>query len=199
MKTSNLLRSILAAAFVLTSAGSAFASEWTLDPTHVTAQFSIKHLMVATVRGQFDKVSGTLNFDDKDPTKSVVDISIETKSINTREAKRDEHLRSADFFDAAGHPAITFKSTKVSKAGKNKFKVVGDLTMRGVTKPVTLDVTLTDAVKSPWGQSVRGVSASGKLNRKDWGLVWNKGLETGGVLVGDEVELNIDAEFVQKS
>ncbi len=199
MKTPALLRSILAAAFVLVSAGSASASEWTLDPTHVTAQFSIKHLMVSTVRGQFDKVSGTLNFDDKDPTKSVVEISIETKSINTREAKRDEHLRSPDFFDAANHPAITFKSTKVTKAGKNKFKVTGDLTMRGVTKPVTLDVTVTDAVKSPWGQSVRGVSATGKLNRKDWGLSWNKGLETGGLLVGDEVQLNIDAEFVEKS
>lgn len=181
------------------AAGVAHASEWTIDPSHTTAQFSVRHLMVTDVKGTFSKVSGTIDLNEKDPTKSVVDVVIDANSIDTRDAKRDEHLKSADFFDAANHPKITFKSTQIKKVGKDKYKVTGDLTMRGVTKPVTLDVVgPTPPIKNPWGMTVRGVNASGKLNRKDFGLNWNKALEAGGVLVGDDVKLFIDAELVEK-
>lgn len=179
--------------------GAARASEWAIDPSHTTAQFSVRHLMVTDAKGSFGKVAGTLDFNDKDPTKSVVEVTIETSSIDTGDAKRDEHLKSPDFFDAANHPQITFKSTQIKKTGKDKYKVVGDLTMRGVTKPVTLDVVgPTAPIKNPWGMTVRGVSASGKLNRKDFGLNWNKALEAGGVLVGEEVKIQIDGELVEK-
>jgi polyisoprenoid-binding protein YceI len=184
---------------LVASAASARASEWEIDPAHSTAQFSVKHMMVTTVRGQFDKVTGRVALDDKDPTKSSIDVKIDPATINTREPKRDEHLKSADFFDVKKFPEITFKSTKIAKAGKNKFNVTGDLTMHGVTKPVVLAVEgPTAEAKSPFGQTVRGVSATGKVNRKDFGLNWNKALETGGVLVGDEVTLQIDAELVRK-
>jgi polyisoprenoid-binding protein YceI len=154
--------------------------------------------MVSTVRGQFEKLSGTVDLDDKDLTKSSIQVTIDATSINTREPKRDGHLKSPDFFDVAKHPTLTFKSTKIQKRG-GKYLVTGDLTMRGVTKPVTLTVdTLTPPTKSPFGTTVRGVSATGKLNRKDWGLNWNKALETGGVVVGEEVQLQIDAELVAK-
>ena len=127
-------------------------------------------------------------------------ISIDAASVNTRNAARDGHLKSPDFFDVAQHPKLTFKATKIEKAGKDRFKVVGDLTMRGVTHPVTLDVEgPTAAVKDMTGRSVRGVVARGKLNRKDWGLVWNKALEGGGVLVSDEVQLEVNAELFEKS
>jgi polyisoprenoid-binding protein YceI len=180
-------------------AGAALAGDWDVDSSHSAAQFGVKHMMISTVRGSFEKMTGTVKVDDKDVTKSVIDITIDAKSINTRDAKRDEHLRTPDFFDVAKHPSITFKSKKIEKAAGNKLKITGDLTMRGVTKPVTLTAEVSNPVKSPWGQTVRGVSASGKINRKDWGLTWNKVLEAGGVAVGEEVELQIDAELVQKS
>ena len=180
-------------------AGHVQASEWNIDTAHTTAQFSVRHLMVSDVKGTFTKVSGTVDLNDKDPTKSSVDVVIDAASIDTREPKRDEHLKSPEFFDVAKHPKITFKSTQIKKAGKDKFKVTGDLTMRGVTKPVVLDVVGPSApVKNPWGMTVRGLTATGKLNRKEFGLNWNKALEAGGVLVGDEVKLVIDAELVEK-
>ncbi len=193
------LGSGLALALALAPTALAFASDWALDPAHTTAQFSVRHMMVTTVRGQFDKVSGNVTLDDKDATHSSIEVKIDARSINTREPKRDAHLRSPDFFDVDKTPDITFKSTKLEKAGKNKFKVTGDLTMRGVTHPVVLQVVLTDTIKNPWGQLVRGVSAEGKLNRKDWGLSWNKALETGGLLVGEEVQLQIDTELQAKA
>ena len=187
---------ILSAAVAVLSSSPALAADYVLDSSHSTAQFSVKHMMVSTVRGQFDKVSGTVSFDDKDPTKAKIDVAIEAKSINTREPKRDDHLRSPDFFDVAKYPTLTFTSTKVEKAEGGKFKVTGNLTMRGITKPVVLTSDApTAAVKNPWGGEVRGIYATGKLNRKDWGLTWNKALEAGGVLVGDEVTLTIDAEL----
>jgi polyisoprenoid-binding protein YceI len=156
-------------------------------------------MMVTTVRGTFDKVSGSATLDDKDLSKSSMEVVLDAASINTRNQKRDGHLRSPDFFDAEKHPRITFKSTRVARAGKDRWKVTGDLTMRGVTKPVTLDVEgPTPAQKGLGGQSVRGVVASGKLNRKDWGLNWNQGLEAGGVLVSDEVKIQMDLELVEK-
>lgn len=183
----------------LAVAGTARAGEWEIDPTHSTAGFTVRHMMVSNVRGEFQKITGKVNVDEKDPTKSTVEVQIDPATINTRDAKRDAHLKSPDFFDVAKYPTITFKSTKIEKAGKGKFKVTGDLTLHGVTKPVTLAVDGPSApAKNPWGQMVRGVSATGKLNRKDFGLGWNKALETGGVLVGEEVTLQIDGELNAK-
>jgi polyisoprenoid-binding protein YceI len=197
MKVTTLSALVLGLALAVPSV--ARSSEWQIDPGHSAAHFSVKHMMVTSVRGTFEKVSGTVNLDDKDPTKSSVEVKIDASTIDTREPKRDAHLKSADFFDVANHPEITFKSTKISKAGKDKYKVTGDLTMRGVTKPVTLQVEApTSELKSPFGHTVRGASATGKINRKDWGLTWNKALEAGGVLVGDEVQLQIDAELMRK-
>lgn len=184
------------AASVLPASAGAGVSEWVIDSVHTTAEFAVKHMMVSTVRGTFSKVTGKAGLDDQDPTKSVINIDIDAASINTREPKRDDQLRSADFFDVAKTPTITFKSTRIDKKGKGKFAVTGDLTMRGVTKAVTLDVTgPTAPVKTPWGTLVRGISAKGKINRKDWGLIWNKVIEAGGVLVGEEVEISFDAEL----
>jgi polyisoprenoid-binding protein YceI len=175
------------------------AATYSIDPSHTTAGFGVKHLMVSTVRGQFDKVAGTVQIDGADVTRSSVDVTIEAASVNTRDAKRDEHLRSADFFDVAKYPAITFRSTRIEKSADGKLLATGNLTLHGVTKPVTLTVdALTAPSKAPWGSTVRGVNATGKLSRKDFGLVWNKALETGGVAVGDEVQLTIDAELVEQ-
>ena len=197
MKTSLTLSLTLAGVL---AGSAAFASEWEIDTPHTTAEFSVKHMMVTTVRGTFNKVNGTVNLDDKDPTRSKVELTIDAATIDTHEPKRDAHLKSPDFFDVAKYPTITFKSTKIDKAGKGKFKVTGDLTMHGVTKPVTLAVEgPTAAQKNLMGKTVRGVVATGKLNRKDWGLNWNKALEAGGVLVGEEVQLQVDAELVQKA
>ena len=181
-------------------AAPSMASVWEVDATHSSAGFAIKHMMVSTVKGQFAKVSGTINLDDKNPTKSTVELTIDPATIDTHEPKRDGHLKSPDFFDVGKYPTITFKSTKIEKAGKGKFKVTGDLTMHGVTKPVTLAVDgPAPAIKNMMGGMSSGVSASGKINRKDWGLTWNKPLEAaGGVLVGDEVTLDVNLELAQK-
>jgi polyisoprenoid-binding protein YceI len=184
---------------LLGSARDAQAAEWEIDGSHTTAQFSVRHMMVSTVRGRFEKVSGTVQIDHRDATRSRVEVTIDASSINTANAKRDTHLRAPDFFDVARYPKITFRSTRVARAGGGKLKVTGDLTLHGVTRPVTLVVEpLGKPVKSPWGKQVRGISATGKLNRRDFGLTWNKALETGGVVVGDEVQLQIDAELVEK-
>jgi polyisoprenoid-binding protein YceI len=176
------------------------ASTWDVDPAHSTVEFSVRHMMVTTVKGQFQKVKGAVELDEKDVTKSSVEVSVDTASIDTREAKRDAHLKSADFFDAAKFPALTFKSTKVEKAGKGKLKVTGDLTMHGVTKPVVLTVDGPSAsIKDPFGRTVRGVMATGKLDRKDWGMTWNKALDTGGMVVSDEVKLEINAELAERA
>jgi polyisoprenoid-binding protein YceI len=156
--------------------------------------------MVSTTRGEFTKVSGTVHIDDADLTRSRIEVAIDAASVDTRDAKRDEHLRSADFFDVAKFPSITFKSTQIEKGPDGKLLASGNLTIHGVTKRVTLTVeSLAAPSKSPWGTMVRGASATGKLSRKDFGLVWNKTLETGGVAVGDEVQLSIDAELVEQA
>jgi polyisoprenoid-binding protein YceI len=196
MRASNLL----AASFLLLSPALARASTWDIDPAHSTVEFSVRHMMVTTVKGQFQQVKGTVELDDKDATKSTVEVSIETASIDTREAKRDAHLKSPDFFDAAKFPALTFKSTKIEKAAKSKFKVTGDLTMHGVTKTVVLTVEgPSAAIKDPYGRTVRGVMATGKLDRKDWGMTWNKALDAGGMVVSDEVKLEINAELAERA
>jgi polyisoprenoid-binding protein YceI len=177
----------------------AFAATWTIDPDHSYIGFKVKHLMVTNVKGNFVKHSGIVEINEKDITKSKVEISIDTNSINTNVAKRDEHLRSADFFDVAKYPTMTFVSKKVVTAGKDKLKVTGDLTLRGITKQVVLYVTgPTKETKDPWGVIRKGANATAKINRKDFGLVWNAALETGGVAVGDEVNIILDIEMIKK-
>jgi len=177
----------------------ASAATWDIDPAHSTIEFSVKHMMVSTVKGLFEKVKGTIELDDKDVTKSTVEVTIDLTSVNTHEPKRDGHLKSPDFFDVAKYPTATFKSTKVQKAGK-KLKVTGDLTLHGVTKPVVLDVEGPSAAsKTPFGTTVRGVHATGKVDRKDFEIGWNKVLDNGGVLVGNEVTLEFNAELTEKA
>ena len=196
------MRSLSAAALVvsvLSFASPVFAATYDIDPSHSSADFSIKHLMISNVRGTFSKVTGTVELDEKDISKSVIDATIDASTINTREDKRDGHLKSPDFFDVAKFPTITFKSTKLTKAGAHKLKALGDLTMHGVTKPVTLDVEYGDKdVKGMMGETRRAASASTKLNREDFGLTWNKALEAGGVAVGKEVAITIDIEMIKK-
>jgi len=177
----------------------AFAQTWTIDPDHSNVGFKVRHLMVSNVKGSFEKLTGTVEIDDKDITKSKVEVSIDTNSINTNVQKRDEHLRSADFFDVAKFPAMTFVSKNVVKAGKDNLKVTGDLTLHGVTKQVVLDVEgPSKESKDPWGNIRRGATATTKINRKDFGLVWNKALETGGVAVGEEVTITLEIEMIKK-
>lgn len=177
----------------------AFASTWTIDPDHSNVGFKVKHLMVSNVKGSFDKHTGVVEINDKDITKSKVEVTIDTASINTNVQKRDDHLRSADFFDVAKYPTMTFVSRKVAKAGKDKLKVTGDLTLHGVTRQVVLDVEpLSKESKDPWGNIRRGTNATTKIDRKDFGLTWNKGLETGGVLVGEEITINLEIEMIKK-
>jgi polyisoprenoid-binding protein YceI len=191
---------ILAAAVLcLAAPGLLHAAPWEFDPEHTGVHFKVRHLMVSSVRGEFGKVSGKIVYDEADVTKSSADITIDTPSITTRVAKRDEHLRSPDFLDVAKYPAITFKSKRVEKAGNGTLKMTGDLTIRGVTKEVVLTVEgPTPAIKDPWGNRRVGGQATTKINRKDFGLVWNAVLETGGVAVGDEVEITIDVEIFKK-
>ena len=175
------------------------ASTWTIDPDHSNVGFKVRHLMVSNVKGSFDKHTGTVEINDKDITKSKVEVSIETGSINTNVQKRDEHLRSADFFDVAKYPTMTFVSKKVAKAGKDKLNVTGDLTLHGVTKEVVLSVEgPSKESKDPWGNIRRGATATTKINRKDFGLVWNAALETGGVAVGEEITITLEIEMIRK-
>ena len=185
------------AALVIAAPSFAVAAEYDIDAAHSSANFVVTHLMVSKVRGSFSKVSGTINLDDKDITKSSVNATIDASTINTQEPKRDEHLRSPDFFEVAKFPTITFKSTKVEKAGSG-YKVSGDLTMHGVTKPTVLTVEELTEDKEAFGGVKRGVTATTKLSRKDYGLTWNKALETGGVAVSDEVKVTLELELNKK-
>jgi polyisoprenoid-binding protein YceI len=155
-------------------------------------------MMIANVHGHFDKVTGTVDFNEAAPEKSTVDIQIDAASLDTRDEKRDGHLKSPDFLDIANHPAITFKSKRAQKTGENTGKLVGDLTIRDVTKEVTLEVEYNGQAKSPWGTTSAGFTAATKINRKDWNLNWNVALETGGWLVGDEVKINLEVEIVKQ-
>jgi len=187
----------VAVSFLLSSWG--FASTWEIDPAHSSATFSIRHMTISNVRGEFGKVTGTVNWDDADVTKSTAEATIDATTINTHEPKRDAHLKSPDFFDVEKNPTITFKSTQVQKAGADHLKITGNLTIHGVTRPVILDATYTGIVKDPGGNTRRGASAKTKLNRKDFGLTWNKSLEAGGVLVGDEVDIALELELAKKA
>jgi polyisoprenoid-binding protein YceI len=187
----------LAAAFSLPAA--AATSTWQIDPNHSAAQFAVRHLAISTVRGAFTKVSGTIQFDDKDIAKSSVDVTIDAASVDTRVADRDKDLRSDRFFDVEKYPTLSFKSTKVEQTEVGKLKVTGDLTIHGVTKQVVLDVEgPTAAVKDPWGNQRAAANATTKINRQDFGVKWNAKMDNGGWVVGDDVAITIDVEMVQK-
>jgi polyisoprenoid-binding protein YceI len=189
-----------ALAFAFTLPAAAATSTWQIDPAHTAAQFSVRHLAISTVRGAFSKVTGTVIFDDKDASKSSVDVTIDVSTVDTREPNRDKDLMSDHFFDVAHYPTMTFKSTKVEQAGAGKLKVTGNLTIHGVTKEVVLDVDGPSApVKDPWGNQRAAINATTKINRQDYGVKWNATMDNGGVVVGDDVSINIDAEMIQKS
>ena len=173
---------------------------YSLDPAHTSAQFSVRHMMISNVRGAFGKVTGSLVYDPDDPAASHVEAAIDVASINTNEPQRDNHLRSADFFDVAHFPAITFTSRIVEHPEEDEWKVSGDLTIRGVTRPVVLRVeSLTPEVKDPFGNLRMGLSASTKIKRSDFGLTYNAALETGGVLIGDDVKIVIDVSAIRQA
>ncbi|MES2522847.1 MAG: YceI family protein [Gemmatimonadota bacterium] len=165
--------------------------QWTFDPAHSQIQFSVKHMGISTVRGTFQQFSGTI--DEENGDVKGVEVSIDTASLNTGATQRDDHLRSGDFFDAPGHPTATYRLTRFEKQGDDVV-AHGDLTIRGVTKPVTLKGEINGPAKDPWGNAKVSATLEGKISRKEWGLVWNAALETGGVLVSDEVKLSIDAQ-----
>ena len=174
-------------------------SQWEIDPAHTSVQFAVRHMMVSNVRGEFTKVSGTVQIDSRDISRSSVHALIDAASISTRDEQRDQHLRSPDFLDVANFPTIEFRSTRVTRDSDGALNVVGNLTIRGVTKEVTLDVEDGGSeLRDPWGNTKRGASATTKLNRKDYGLQWNVALETGGFVVGDEVKIEIDVELLKK-
>jgi polyisoprenoid-binding protein YceI len=171
---------------------------WQLDPSHSSVQFVARHMMLSKVRGEFGQFAVDLTLDVDQPENSTVEARIETDSINTRDSQRDAHLRSADFLKAEEYPEIVFKSTRVERTGETTAKLHGDLTIRDVTKPVVLDITYLGSSKSPWGATSLGFEASTKIDREEWGLTWNVALETGGWLVGKEITIDIETEFVQQ-
>lgn len=168
-----------------------------IDPKHSDAQFAVTHLMISTVRGEFHGINGTVVYNDADPSKSSVEATIDATTVDTREPDRDKHLKSADFFDVADHPTMTFKSTKVESDGSGKLKVTGELTIRGVTKTAVLEISVPKpAIKDPWGMQRTGISGTTKINRQDFGVAWNKKLDSGGVVVGDDVNITLDVEMI---
>ncbi len=196
-----MLRNLVLAAAVIATPALAGAAEWAVDPAHSTASFTVKHMMVSTVRGEFGKMGGTASWSKPDYSDAQVEITIDATTIDTREPKRDAHLRSPDFFDVAKFPTLTFKSKRVEKSKeKGHVTLVGDLTIHGVTKEVAFDVTgPSQEMKTPFGTVAVGAEAKAKINRKDFGLTWNKPLEAaGGVLVSDEVNLDINLELSKK-
>jgi polyisoprenoid-binding protein YceI len=171
---------------------------WNIDPAHSHAQFKVKHMMISNVKGEFSSITGTLKYDEQNVANSQVEASIDATTINTREPQRDTHLKSADFFDVEKFPRLTFKSTKVEKSGEGELSVAGDLTIHGVTRNVIFTVEgPTDAMKDPWGNLRLGLSATTRINRKEFGLVYNAALETGGILIGEEVTITLDVEFIK--
>jgi polyisoprenoid-binding protein YceI len=168
-----------------------------IDASHSQIQFSVRHMMVSKARGTFDTWGGTVALDPAHPELTTVDITVETASINTKDAQRDGHLKSPDFFAVEQYPTMRFKSTQVEVTGKESAKLYGELTIRDVTRPVVVDVEYQGSAKSPWGTTSYGFSASTKINREDWGLNWNAALETGGWLVGKDVQIEVDLELVE--
>jgi polyisoprenoid-binding protein YceI len=173
------------------------ADRWNIDPAHSLVEFSVRHLMISTVKGRFSDVSGFVIVDDADLSGVQVNVTIKTASIDTRQPDRDTHLKSADFFDVEKYPEIAFKGSHVKGDHMSEFELHGNLTLHGVTKPIVLEVTAEGRGKDPWGGERMGYSAKGKIDRREFGLVWNQSLETGGVAVGHEVKISIDLELVK--
>jgi polyisoprenoid-binding protein YceI len=167
---------------------------WQIDPAHTEVEFAVKHMMISTVKGRFADVSGTITLDETDLAGSSVEVEIDVASIDTRQADRDAHLRSADFFDVENHPKLTFRSRRVEAEGQGRFRVVGDLTIRGVTREVVLEATDEGRGTDPWGNAKAGFSARTSIDRQDYGLTWNAALETGGILVGNEVKITLEVQ-----
>jgi polyisoprenoid-binding protein YceI len=174
-------------------------TSWEIDPAHSEITFSIRHMMISTVRGQFRRFRGHIHFDEATPTDALVDVEIETASIDTRDEQRDAHLRSAEFFDAERFPTITFLSRRVEAVSHNRFRAIGDLTMHGVTREVALDTCFEGVGKDPWGGTRAAFTATTTIDREDYGLTWNAALETGGVLVGKDVKIALDVQVVKKA
>jgi polyisoprenoid-binding protein YceI len=191
-------KSAIALAIVVALPVFARADTWKIDPAHSNVEFTVRHMMISNVKGQFQKTSGTITTNGSDPASAKIDATIDATSIDTRVEKRDAHLKSPEFLDVDKYPTITFKSTKVEAVGPNKWKVTGDLTLHGVTKPVVLDVDGSGPPIQVMGNTRAGASATTKINRSDFGLTWNKALESGGVMVGDEVAISIDVEAIKK-
>jgi len=190
-------RSLAAALLFLAVASAAQAQTWTMDPAHSAAHFAVRHMMVSTVRGDLGKITGTVTFDPAKPAAGTIEATIDVTGIDTREPGRDKHLKSADFFDIEKFPTATFRSKKIEALAGGGYKVTGDLTMKGVTKEVVLDVeALRPVIKDQRGASRTGTTATGKLNRQDFGVTWSRALDGGGVVVSDEVSITIDVELI---
>ncbi len=170
---------------------------WQVDNAHTHISFVARHMMITKVRGEFAKYDIVVNYDEEQPARSTVEATIYTDSINTRDERRDGHLRSPDFLDAANYPAMTFKSTRVEQLANGHGRLIGDLTIRDVTREVALDVEFYGLAKSPWGTTSAGFCGLTKIDRKDWGLTWNQALETGGWLVGDQISIEIEVELIK--
>lgn len=182
------------ASLVIFTAAPLWAADYKIDADHSTVGFKVRHLAISSVPGRFATFDGTFSFDPANIKASKADATIALKSVDTNSTKRDEHLRGPDFFDVAKFPSMTFKSKEVEELSKDTFKLIGDLTIRGITKPVSLEVQYQGTVKDPWGNEKAGFTASAKINRRDFGLTWNKVLETGGLVVGDDVAINLEIE-----
>jgi polyisoprenoid-binding protein YceI len=184
---------------VLVTAAPAFAQTWQIDTAHSRAQFTVRHLMISNIRGDFGAVTGTIDYDGKDITKAKVNATIDVKSISTRVEKRDEHLKTDDFLDVANHPTMTFVSTAITPAAGGKYNMTGNLTIRGTTKPVTFELTAPSGPITTRGTTKIGASASGKINRKDFGVKYHEVMDNGGLGVADEVFIQLDVELIQRA
>jgi polyisoprenoid-binding protein YceI len=172
---------------------------WKIDSAHTLASFTVRHMMISNVRGEFEKVTGAVDFNEENPTEATVDVQIDVASINTRDSQRDQHLKSPDFFNIELYPKISFKSKRVERTGDTSARLIGDLTIKDITREVSLDVDYAGLATSPWGATSAGFTATTKINRKDWDLNWNVALETGGWLVGEEIKINIDLEIIKET
>ncbi len=185
------------AAFLTVALTNAQEANWGFDPTHSNVRFAVSHMVISEVEGNFDGYNGTVRSSKADFSDAVVKFTIDVKTINTNDAKRDEHLRGADFFDVDKYPNIEFRSTSIKSVGKNKYKITGDFTMMGVTKEVTFDLKYNGTVVDPWGNTKAGFKATTTINRTDWGLVYNSTLDTGGLMIGNEVDIVCNFELIK--
>ncbi len=181
------------------AAGVDLSGSYTIDPTHSRIGFQARHAMVTTVRGHFEDFEGTFTLDEANPSASTAQLTIQAVSVTTSQQQRDEHLRSSEFFDPATYPTLSFTSTSIEKTGDDEYAVTGDLTIKDVTKPVTLDLTFSGGAKDPFGNNRVGFEGTAAINRKEWGLVWNAALETGGVLVSEKVKLDFDVSLIKNA